>query len=169
MIPLIPYQKLIINSPLSQEEALRRLSLEVAKPVSGWQWLEKRTEKFEGTVSGDDFQISRIIRYRNSFLPIIQGHFSPFGAGVRVEVIMKLHGIVLVFAFLWLSFVGFPVLEAILQALRTGRFEEAAWFPCAMVVLFFLMVTIGFEIEASKARKLLNRIFEADGDWRQLS
>lgn len=169
MIPLIPYQKLVFDSPLSQEEAVRRLRREVAKPVSGWRWVEKRTEKFEGTVSGEGFRISRIIRYRNSFLPVIQGRISPFGAGVRIEVTMKLHGIVLVFALLWLGFVGFPVLGAVLQFLTTGRFEEAAWFPCAMLVLFFLMTAIGFEIEAHKARKLLSRIFETDGAWGQLS
>lgn len=168
MIPLIPYQKLVFDSPLSQEEAVRRLALEVAKPRSGWQWREKRTEKFEGTVSDESFQISRIIRYRNSFLPVIQGRFSPFGSGVRIEVTMKLHVIILIFSLLWLSFVGFPVLGAVMQFLMTGRFEEAGWIPCAMLVLFFLMTAIGFGIEAHKAKKLLSRIFEVDGARAQL-
>ncbi len=107
MIPLLPYKRLVFESPLSQEEVIHRLTLEVAKPRSGLQlqWFEKRTEKFEGTVSEEGFQINRIIRYRNSCLPVIHGCFSPLMKGVRIEVTMKLHIVVLAFSIIWLSFV----------------------------------------------------------------
>lgn len=162
MILLFPYQQLVFESPLSQEEVIQRLTCEVAKLRSGWQWVEKRTEKFEGTVSEEGFQISRIIRYRNSFLPLIQGRFSPLGQGVRIEVTMKLHLIMVIFSLIWLSFFGLPALGIALQILTTGRVEAAGIIPCAMMIFFYLMVTIGFGIEAHKARKLLSRIFEVD-------
>jgi hypothetical protein len=160
MIPLLPYQRLVLDSPLSQEEAIRRLTLEVAKPRSGLQWLERRTEKFEGTVSAEGFQINRIIRYRNSFLPVIHGHFSPLLQGVRIEVTMKLHIVVLIFGLVWLSFVGSIALGVIPQLLTTGRLDSGGGIVCGMLIFFYLMVTIGFGIEAHKARRLLSSIFE---------
>lgn len=162
MLPLLPYQQLVFASPLSKEEVIRRLTLEVAKPRSGLQWFEKRTEKFEGTVSEAGFQIHRIIRYRNSFLPVIHGRFSPLGPGVRIEVTMKLHLVVLAFSLIWLSLVGGLAVVAIPQMLSTGRVEGGAAVLGVMLVFFYLMVTIGFGIEANKASKLLSRIFEVN-------
>ena len=120
MIPVLPYKQLVFESPLSKEEAIHRLSLEVAKPRTGLRWRETRSEKFEGMVSAESFQITRIIRYRNSFLPVIYGRFATLGPGVRIEVTMKLHIIVLVFSFIWLSFVGGFALLTIPQLLTTG-------------------------------------------------
>jgi hypothetical protein len=162
MIPLLPYQRLVFESPLSQEEVIRRLTLEVAKPRSGLQWLEKRTEKFEGTVSAEGFQINRIIRYRNSFLPIIHGRFFPLGPGVRIEMTLKLHIAVLVFSLIWLGFVGRMAITVVPQMLTTGSVDAGGAIVGAMLIFFYLLVTIAFGIEADKARKLLSHIFEAD-------
>ena len=162
MIPLLPYKQLVFESPLSQEEVIRRLTLEVAKPRSGLQWLERRTEKFEGTVSEEGFQIKRIIRYRNSFLPIIQGRFSSLGKGVRIEVTLKLHIVALIFSLIWVGFVGRMAVAVIPQILTTGRVEGGGGILCAMLIFFYLLVTIGFGIEANKASKLLSSLFDAD-------
>lgn len=160
MIPLIPYQKFVFESPLNQEEARQRLEAEVAQLRSGWQWIERRTEKFEGAVSAEGFQIHRIIHYRNSFLPIILGRFSPGVPGVRIEVTLKLHIFVVIFSLVWLGFVGPLAGEAVMQIMTTGSVEVGGAIPCLMLIFFFLMLIIGFEIEAYKAKKLLSRIFE---------
>jgi hypothetical protein len=47
MIPLFPYKQLVFESPLSQEEAIRRLSLEVADPRSGAQRVKANPLPFE--------------------------------------------------------------------------------------------------------------------------
>ena len=160
MIPLLPYQKLVFESALSREEIIRRLSREVA--TRRWGWFEKRPELFEGTISEEGFQISRIIRYRNSFLPIIHGRFYPSVQGVRVEVMMRLHIAVLIFSIVWLSFVGLGAAAVAFQLLATGRVETVTLIPFGMLLFFYLMVTIGFGVEAKKAVNLLSRLFEAD-------
>lgn len=162
MIPLVPYKRLVFEYPLSKEVIIRRLTPEVAKPRSGLQWLEKRTEKFQGTVSEEGCQISRIIHYRNSFLPVIHGRFSPLAQGVRIEITMKLHAVVLAFIIIWLGFVGRMAVLAAPQMLTTGRVEGWGAILWAMLIFFYLMVTIGFWIETNKASKLLSRIFEAN-------
>ena len=165
MIPLLPYKQLVFESSLSKEEVVRRLSLEVAS--RRWGWFERRTEKFEGAVTEGGFQISRIIRYRNSFLPVIQGRFYPLAKGVRIEVTMRLHMAVLIFSIVWLSIVGVGALAFGSQIIATGKIEAGMLIPFGMLLFFYLMVTIGFGVEASKARKQLSGILEAEASSRQ--
>jgi hypothetical protein len=163
MIPLLPYQKIVIEVPYSREELTRRLGKEVTGRQWSWGWTEKRAELFEGVVSDEGFQISRIIAYRNSFLPVIQGRFHPHVKGVRVEITMRLHVAVLIFSVVWLSLVGQGALAAGAQILTTGRVDSVMLIPFGMLLFFYLMVTIGFGVEAKKASKLLNSLFEAEG------
>ncbi|HYX72204.1 MAG TPA: hypothetical protein VE732_05495 [Nitrososphaera sp.] len=128
----------------------------------GWGLFERRTEKFEGEVSETGFKISRIIRYRNSFLPIVQGQFTPSVKGMRIEVRMRLHMAVLIFSILWLSFFGAVAVAFISQIISTGKFEGGMFIPFGMLLFYYLLVTISFGVEANKASKLLWDIFEAD-------
>jgi hypothetical protein len=158
MIPLWPYQKLVFNSPLSLEELTRRLAREVSESRWGFGIFERRTELFEGTITDGGFKINRIIRYRNSFLPVILGNFSPFARGVRVDVTLRLHGAVLAFSVVWLSFVVLGA-AAVLFSRQAGK---ESLIPFAMLAFFYLMVTLGFGFEARKARRLLSEVFEAE-------
>lgn len=161
MTPLLPYQKLVIEVPYSLEELIRRLGKEVTGRPRSWGWFEERTELFEGVVSDEGFQISRIIGYRNSFLPVIQGRFYPYVKGVRVEITMRLHVAVLIFSIVWLSMVGLGVAGVLAHILATRRVDSMMLIPFGMLLFFYLMVTIGFGVEAKKAGKLLNKVFEA--------
>ena len=161
MIPLWPYQKLVFNSPLSREELIRRLAREVSK--SRWGLLfDRRRELFEGTITGEGFKISRIIRYRNSFLPVIQGNFSNTAKGVRVDVTLRLHRAVLVFSAVWLSFAVLGIVAVASKVLRSRQLGEERLVPFAMLAFFYLLVTLSFGFEARKARRLLSEVFEAE-------
>src|SRR5215510_2868152 len=103
MLPLLPYKQLVFESPLSKDETLRRLTLEVARQRRGLDWFERRTEKFEGVLTDEGFTISPIIRYRNSFRPVIKGRFYPLVRGVRIDVTMRLHISVLIISILWIG------------------------------------------------------------------
>ena len=46
-----------------------------------------------------------MIRYRNSFLPIVTGRIRDEGAGCVIEIILRLSVIVAVFMALWLAMV----------------------------------------------------------------
>jgi len=167
-IPLLPYQKLLFNSPLSREELTRRLAREVSKSRWGFALFERRTELFEGTITSEGFKVSRIIRYRNSFLPVISGNFSPTANGVRVDVTLRLHRAVLAFSVVWFSFVVLGAAAVALELLRSRHPES--FMPLAMLAFSYLLVTLSFGFEARKARRLLGEIFEAEaldanGDW----
>jgi hypothetical protein len=160
MIPLLPYQKLVIEVPCSREELTRRLAKEVTGRKRNWGRPEERAELFEGVVSDEGFEITRIIDYRNSFLPVIQGRFYPHVNGVRVEITMRLHVAVLIFSVFWLSMVGVSAVGAASHILATRSVDAATLIPLGMLLFFYLMSTIGFGVEAKKASNLLNKLFE---------
>jgi hypothetical protein len=162
MFPLWPYQKLVFNSPLSREDLTRRLAREVSKSRWGFAFFERREELFEGTITGESFKISRIIRYRNSFLPVIQGNFSPTAKGVRVDVTLRLHGGVLAFSVFWLSFVVLRIVADASELVRSRQLGQGSLIPFGMLAFFYLLVTLSFGFEARKARKLLSEVFEAE-------
>jgi hypothetical protein len=64
-------------------------------------------QPFDGNVTGRTFKLVRVIRYRNSFLPVIRGRISdsPHG-GTTVRVRMTLHLFTALFMAAWLGFVG---------------------------------------------------------------
>jgi hypothetical protein len=164
MIPLLPYKRLVFESQSSKEEIIRRLSVEVASRRRRSGVFERRAEKFEGEVSETGFKISRVIRYRNSLLPLVEGQFLPLVKGVRIEVRMKLHTPVLIFSILWLSLVVVGAGAVIFQIISTGKFAGAMFIPFGMLLFYYLLVTIGFGVEANEAGKLLSDIFEATDD-----
>jgi hypothetical protein len=161
MIPLLPYKRLVFETQFSKDEIVRRLMIEVAPRRPPLDLFEKRPEKFEGEVSATGFKISRIIRYRNSFRPVVEGQLFPLVKGVRIEVRMRLHTTILIFSILWLSLAVVGAGAFIFQIISTGKFEGAMFIPLGMLLFYCLLVTIGFGVEADKAGKLLGDIFEA--------
>ena len=162
LFPLLPYQRLVFESQFSKEEILRRLTAEVARRRISFGVFENRRETFEGEVSENGFKISRIIRYRNSFRPIIEGEFFPLVKGVRIEVRMRLQLLVLIFSIVWVSFAVAVAGTVIFQIISRGEFAGGMFIPFGMLLFYFLLVTIAFGLEANKASKLLSEIFAAD-------
>lgn len=163
MIPLVPYQKFVIEVPYSREELIRRLGSEISGRPQDRGSSGERTKSFKGEISDEGFQISRIINYRNSFLPVIEGRFSPQVKGVRVEIKMKLHSVVLIFCIVWLCFFGRFVIAAATNILDAGRVNIRMLFPFGIFLLFYLIATIAFGVEAKKASRLLIKIFGVEG------
>ena len=76
MIPLIPLTWWTISSKLSAEEAYMRL-LPRLEQKSWFKWgVAQYHFPYEGSVSPRGFHINRVIRYRNSFMPMLFGNFT---------------------------------------------------------------------------------------------
>jgi hypothetical protein len=155
---LLPYQTIVLESPLAPPEALERLKAAV-EPV---QLLRRDPHQrpFEGTVESTSFHINRILTYRNSFRPQLQGRTEPTASGgTRVVVSFQLHPVVLVLlAFAVWFFAQFWPL---------GRPSPNATGPDPRLVLvgivvFVVLLALGcFIPEASKAEQLLKGIIDA--------
>lgn len=139
------------TSPLSPAELLHRVRDAV-----------QAKRAFTGTVSAAGFLISRVIDYRNSMLPRIEGWVvaDPAG-GSRLRLRHRLATFTLVFGAVWLLGVGSVVaamLPLLAEAVRTGRWRELdgpAFIPVGMLVFGVLLLTVPFWLEVRQSRPRL--------------
>jgi hypothetical protein len=158
-MPILPYERLTIETTLSIEEAQQRLA-NVIEPKRTIRWLlSPPTKPFEGTITGDRFEMRRVIGYRNSFLPQITGQIRQGYQGAAIDLTLQMHPLVLIFMALWLAAVGAAALLLVNTAPGSGSFQIYSLITAGMVVFAVLLCTLAFNFEASKAKALLNRLF----------
>jgi hypothetical protein len=151
-VKLVPYHRFEITSPLKREEALAAVSSRLEER----KWFRVRwpssdnDERFDGSVTQNSFNITRIMGYRNSFAPVVDGEVHDAGRFSRIVITMKPH--VLVPALL-------PMLAIVLVAglVSMGNI----WPGLAMMALIYVMVLGGFWFEANKLEQTLRKIFQA--------
>lgn len=165
-MPLIPYQVLVIDSPLPPDEAAARL----ARHVEPRRWFRfrlgallgggPRTRAFEGEVQGSHFSIRRILGYDNSFLPEIEGWIELAAQGSRIRVTLRLHWLVAAFMVVWLGAALLFSLTAGAGSLAVGDPLGLA-VPALMFVFGWALMAGAFSWEAAHARRRLAELFEA--------
>lgn len=146
--PALPEE---FTSPLPPAELLRRVQEAV---------LLRRD--FTGTVTDNQFTISRIINYRNSMLPRIEGWVTAGpGGGSYLRLRHQLHPFVLAFGALWLGGVG-SVIGSMGLAMLRGSFQanvgHLTWpdlIPLGMFAVGALLFTVPFWAEVRQSRPRL--------------
>ena len=145
-------------SPLPPAEMLRRVQNSV-----------QQTKAFTGSVAVNEFTINRVIDYRNSMLPRINGQVTAGSAGgSRLRLQHSLHPFLLAFAALWLGGVGSVVLTMSL-AWAQGGFRIGAkgltgpdLIPVGMLGLGLLLFTVPFWLEVRQSRPLLIELLQLE-------
>jgi hypothetical protein len=156
---LFPYRRLALRSMLSAADAAQALAKQV-EPKRLFR-MGGGASAFEGSVTGSHFEIQRVIQYRNSFLPQIDGTIRAETLGCSIAITMRLHPLVLAFGAVWVSIAGTMGLMFLLSALAARSFDGITLVPVGMLAFFFVMVVGGFGYEARKAEQLLVEIFAA--------
>lgn len=117
---------------------------------------------YKGSVNGSTFVLTRIIKYRNSFLPRIKGHVIKGFDKTEINVKMRSHPIVLLFMLIWCVGVGLGFLAILTSSIRRGTFEPTLLIPLAMLLLGYGITLGGFKYESIKSKKHLAELFEAE-------
>lgn len=158
---LLPYQTLVLESPLTPTQALERLK--AAVEPRQWAMRSRHRERpFEGTVAGTGFRMQRTIEYRNSFVPQLHGRIEPTPGGrARLVVSFRIHPAVVVFVATWFSFLGCFGVAAIDQPTVGAGGPSPRLLLGGMLGFGVLLLFAGFMPEAHKAARLLVEIFEA--------
>lgn len=151
---LWPSDRFDIESSMSPEALAAALSSNV-EPRKWFRW-SKVHARFQGEVSRDGFEITRIIRYQNSSLPIVRGQFLPNASGTKVAIRMGLHPSAIAFVCVWFGGLGLGTF-AFAYVWLSG--QASAWpglliLP-AMIVFGFAIVSGGFWFEATKQKPML--------------
>lgn len=158
-MPLLPYDTLLIDSPLSVARAGQRLQ-QATGPRKWVRWFGVPVHPFEGTVTANEVRIQRGMGYQNSFLPQIRGRIEPRAEGSRLEGTMSLHPAVAVFLMVWFGIALLVGLPAILLALRMGDLSVGLWIALAMPLFAWALSAGAFTVEARLARQRLEALLE---------
>jgi hypothetical protein len=144
---------------LSVSDALRALANEVEpRRLLRFGW---GSRAFQGTVGDTGFDIQRIIRYRNSFLPRIRGEIRADTRGCSISVSMSLSAPTLLFIVAWLAVAVTGAFSALGGPGRSPAEYGPVPVSAALVAFVWLMTSGGFGFEAAKAERLLTKIFKA--------
>ena len=161
----LPFENITYQTKLDSEEILKRIN-EIIEPKKTFRMTgifgSSDHKPYEGSVNGNSFSITRIIGYRNSFLPRIKGSIKKDFGKTVVNVKMRLHPFVLVFMFIWCGGVGLGFLAFLTSSLEKGTFEPAILIPLAMLLFGYGLTTGGFKYESIKSKKYLAELFEAE-------
>ncbi|HLO84551.1 MAG TPA: hypothetical protein VK203_05990 [Nostocaceae cyanobacterium] len=112
---------------------------------------------YQGTISEQGFQISRIIHSRNSFLPIIRGSFESKSYETAVHVQMSFHPIVMGFLGIWfLCWYSATIPISLAEALHVNMRFVFLGMPLIMLVIFWLT----FWSEVNRSRRDLIQILQ---------
>lgn len=160
-MPLLPYRKLELQSPLSAAVAMQIL----ADSVEPKRWFRfgPGMRPFEGTVAGLAFAMRRTDSSRNSFLPQIRGTITPNSGGSCIALTMRLHLGTLLFLLFW-----FSGLLVVTLGFANAAFNEAAGWVAAPPLGMFLFVWVlsasAFSLEARRTQELLTFLLDARRD-----
>ena len=167
MMKYLPFENITYRTKLELEEIQKRIN-EVIEPKKTFRMKgifgSSNHKPYEGSVNGNSFSITRIIGYRNSFLPRINGIIKKDFNGNKVNVKMRLHVFVIIFMFIWFGGVGIGFLAALVSWFKFGsqNFEPMSLIPFGMLIFGYALVTGGFKYESIKSKKYLAQLLEAE-------
>jgi hypothetical protein len=143
---------------MSPAHAARVLE-EIVEPPRRWGLrTSAKTGFFEGKVAGSRFKIHRIIRYQNSFVPIVEGNFRRDGLRTIVTVTMRLVWPVVP---IWIGIIVFLAWSSVsVDSPVTGPFGVRIA-VIAMTLFIYLVATVPFAIEARIAIKRMLELLRA--------
>ena len=162
---LIPWLTEEFTSPLAPGELLARLQAKVA-PDPTWREAfssRKPDALFTGTVAAGSFSLHRVIGYRNSTLPQIQGWVTPAarGAGSHLRLRHRVHPLAVAFGGLFVtSLVAQGILPLMWHWLRSREFNLFHLVPFGMLAFVLVVYNVPFRLEMAQSRPLLVRLLE---------
>lgn len=148
---LLPWRVFAIDTSWSPEVT----AIELGKRVGERRLFGAAETPFTGSLAGHRFQIARTIRYRNSFLPVIEGTIDPAEHGARLRVRMRLNWFVAAFMAFWIAGTALASLAVVTSASA----RDGAWVVLLMPVCGIAMCCGGFAFEAYRARIILEALF----------
>ena len=162
----LPYEHFKIKTTLSSQEVFKRLD-NVIEPKRHFRLFGSGTKPYQGEMEGSHFEISRIIGYKNSFLPMIKGDVQAEIIGCSIHISMQPRAFIIGFMIFWLGGVGFfffAALGSFISSLaQTSTADPALMlFPGGMFAFGYALLLGGFKFESIKSKKFFQDLFEVE-------
>ncbi|EGQ7700414.1 hypothetical protein D8T49_21915 [Vibrio vulnificus] len=150
----IPYHDFQFDSELSKDEVLNKIQDRIDKPTTPRRWKRK---EFTGSVFTNSFDISKNLRRRNSFSPIIKGCIEDIDTGARITILMRMHPLIIVLMLFWLAFIG---VSSVVMLYRAENIELVLFIPIIMFFFGLVFPPVSFWSEVrrqeTRIRELLS-------------
>lgn len=146
-MPWIPYVRVTLESLLSPDEMRQRLAASLTSPTLRLGNVERPRTPLYGSVSPDGFTAWKVIRYRNSFVPVARGRWRIEGRATHVDLRLTLHPFVLYFMAIWMSLPLFSGVVLTVAALARGHLTPVVLIPLAFAAAGYALATAGFRWE----------------------
>jgi hypothetical protein len=166
---ILPFENFTITTKLPLNEVMERLSKNITpRSTSIFSFNRDISKPYTGKIYANTFEISRVIDYKNSFLPNINGTVNTFLGKTEVTIKMKPFTMVIVFMAIWLGFVGLACVGIIgyflLNANRISMssFSFASIVPFVMFIFGCLLFSIPFRSEANKSKTFLLELLQGE-------
>ncbi|HET6227309.1 MAG TPA: hypothetical protein VFF27_13580 [Bacteroidia bacterium] len=130
---------------------------EVRKPAL----FSKPAKPFSGKMDKDQFTITRIVSYNQTFVPIISGNVLSKNNKTVVEVTMRLQSPVAAFIRFWIIAVVILCTASIVFLCYNGVYEVRDLTPFLLLFVGSLAFFLPFKFEVTKAKKILAELLNA--------
>lgn len=161
----LPFENITYQTKLDTKEVINRIN-KIIEPQKTFRMTgvfgSSDHKPYEGSITGNSFNMNRIIGYRNSFLPRITGYIKKDFGKTEINVKMTLPPFILVFMFIWCGGVGLGFLSFLISSIRKETFEPTILIPLVMLLFGYGLTTGGFKYESIKSKKYLAELFEAE-------
>ena len=158
-----PIEKITYRTKLNKVEIVSKLSDCIEPEKILFRISQKGTKPYEGKIHNNKFEINRIIKYRNACLPRIYGIIQQNSEGTTIKVNMILHLPVAIFLFIWFGALGCAGVFSLIQFILYSEYRNpAVIFVFGMFVLAYYGIMKAFKYESTKAKRDLEKLFEAE-------
>ncbi|MEQ1812059.1 MAG: hypothetical protein ABL889_19180 [Terricaulis sp.] len=149
----LPLHRFVITSSLKRQDAAAALRAHLVEVKFFRLRIPNSANdmRFHGVVNESNFAISRVLGYNNVFAPLSTGTIDGTGVGSQINVSMRPPLLVIAFYLVILTF------GAIGIVVNTGDFRMIA----LLVLILYVLVMIGFWMEAEKQERTLREILKA--------
>jgi hypothetical protein len=160
---LLPVQTVWYKSAQPKTVILQRLrdNIEKEKSISFFQGTTGYVRPYTGYLSGNSFNIKRVISYRNAFLPQVKGVIKEDIGGTTIIVSIKPHRTVLMFMGIWMGIAIFISMVAT-YAIFFHQFHPLLLTPYAMLLMGISIFYTGFMPECNNTKNNLKDILRAE-------
>lgn len=162
---LIPYNSFKIQTLLGKKDIEERLNHNVVSSITyPLQPGTKEKPLFRGSVSEDGFKIVRVIRGRNSFLPIVIGKVNPCPYGYELSVKMRLNWFVFALMTFYIVGSGGMALLLLLVSIASHDFSWHNLFAFTLFAFGIILSNVTFQKEASITRTFFTNLYN-ESEW----
>ena len=160
----LPFDDYLLSTHLSGMEVRHRLedNIEPRRRPSLFGGYGVRSKPYEGTLTGDTFEMSRIIGYRNSFLPLIKGEIFSVAGWTQVRIRMQPELSVRIFMVIWFAGVGLACVFILFSLVVSAgsQFSGGALIPFGMLLFGYALLTGAYRAESQTSKKFLAKLLE---------